>query len=77
MNGVRYTPADTTGHLATPVPGSYTAEDDGGPASLLRAEDYPVIAVCKICEGRIRLDHKMQMDWRHAPEPVSPVRSPS
>ena len=71
MSGFRYTPADTTGHMATPVPGSYTMERGGAPARLLYAEDYPVIAVCKICGGRIKLDHKLQMEWRHVPAPAA------
>jgi hypothetical protein len=42
-------------------------EKGGGPASPLLDADYPVVAACKICGGRIKLDHIMQMDWRHAP----------
>ena len=67
MNGIRYTPADTTGHVATPAAGSLTKENGGGPARLLYDEGYPVIAACKVCDGRIKLDYKLQMDWRHAP----------
>jgi hypothetical protein len=64
VSGFRYTLADTTGHVATPVSGSYTMERGGAPARLLYAEDYPVIAVCK-------LDHKLQMEWRHVPAPAA------
>jgi hypothetical protein len=77
VNGIRYTPADTTGHLATPVPGSYTVEEDGGPANLLADADYPVIAICNVCRGRIKLDHKLQMEWRHAPQPAASAKGAS
>jgi hypothetical protein len=40
---------------------------NGGAPRLIYAEDYPVIAICKICQGRIKLDHNLQWDWRHAP----------
>jgi hypothetical protein len=53
--------------VATPAAGSFTKENGGGPARLLYDEDYPVIAACKVCDGRIKLDYKLQMDWRHAP----------
>ena len=64
---ITYTPADATGHTATPVTGTYTVEDGGAPARLLYPEDYPVLAECKICHGTIRLDFMMQMEWRHVP----------
>jgi len=64
---ISYILADATGHIATPEPASYTMENGGAPARLLYAEDYPVIAVCKVCGGTIKLDHKTQMEWRHVP----------
>jgi hypothetical protein len=66
MSGFSFTPAESFGHVATPQTGTYVTEK-GAPASPLRDEDYPVIAACKLCGGRIRLEHKMQMEWRHAP----------
>jgi hypothetical protein len=42
-------------------------ERGGAPARLLYAEDCLVIAVCKVCGGRIKLDHELQWEWRHAP----------
>jgi hypothetical protein len=42
-------------------------ESDGEAASLLDEADYPVIAECKFCGGRIRLGNLMQWEWRHAP----------
>ncbi len=64
---MRYTPADRTGHVPMPRTGTYTRVNGGGRASLLAEADYPVTAECKICEGKIRLDHLLQMDWRHVP----------
>ena len=55
-----------TGHTATPKGGSYVREADGEPASLTNAADYPVIAECKVCRGRIRLRMLIQMEWEHA-----------
>lgn len=64
-------PEDEAGHTAIPAAGSYTVAGSGAPARLTRDEDYPVIAICKICQGRIKLGNMMQMEWRH--EPVKPV----
>jgi hypothetical protein len=77
MSGFNFTPAESSGHIATPQTGTYARENGGGPASLLLGADYPVIAACKICGGRIRLDHKMQMEWRHAPAAVAAPAPPA
>lgn len=68
--GFAYVTGDT-GHTAIPVDGSYAREADGKPASLVNGADYPVVAVCKICHGRIRLGHLMMWEWRHAPAPAA------
>jgi hypothetical protein len=67
MSGFSFTPAEPFGHVASPLTGSYVTEIGGVIADPLRGEDYPVAAACKVCGGRIRLGHKMQMEWRHAP----------
>jgi hypothetical protein len=64
---ISYIVADATGHIAIPEPVSYTMENGGAPARLLYAEDYPIIAVCKVCGGTIKLDHKLQIEWHHVP----------
>ena len=56
-----------TGHSATPLAGSYVTEKTGEPATLVRYSDYPVIAACRVCHGRIRLGQLTQADWQHAP----------
>ena len=66
MNGFSYVRGRTE-HTAIPLAGSYVTEKGGEPASLLRDSDYPVVAECKICSGRIRLGQVLQMDWRHVP----------
>ena len=66
MSGFSYMQADA-GHAPVPLKGSYVRESDGQPASLLNEVDYPVIAECKFCEGRIRLGHLVRREWQHAP----------
>jgi hypothetical protein len=63
-----------TGHTANPLTGSYVTEKTGEPASPLRDSDYPVIAECKICHGRIRLGQRTQTDWQHAPLQAAPAK---
>jgi hypothetical protein len=67
VSGIRYTPADRTGHTAWPEGGTYVRENDGEHVGLLNGADYPIAAECKICHGLIRLDHLMQLEWRHVP----------
>lgn len=67
MTAMSYIPADAAGHVAWPKPRTYVREKDGQHVSLLNATDYPIVAECKICDGKIGLDHLMQMEWRHAP----------
>jgi hypothetical protein len=76
MSGFCFTPAEPSGHTATPRKGSYVTEE-GSPASPLAGTDYPVIAACKICGGQIRLEHMLQMEWRHAPARVTAPASPA
>ena len=71
-----FTQLDTAGHVALPKSGTSTKEN-GEPASLLNKADYPVTAECKICGGRIRLDHLVQMEWRHVPAEVAASSSPA
>lgn len=74
---IAYTPADTAGHLATPVSRTYTVEDGGAPPRLLYPQDYPVLAECTICHAKIRLDFMSQMEWRHVPVvPAAPAPPP-
>ena len=54
-------------HQAFPVGGTARSEATGQPANLVAASDYPVIAECQWCHGRIRLAIQNQMEWRHAP----------
>jgi len=72
MSGFYVLPKVTGSHEATPVKDSWYSERTQHPANLLADFDYPVIAVCETCHGRIRLDFKIQMQWRHADaEPAS------
>lgn len=64
---ISFLPVSGAGHTATPAAQSYTVEGSGAPARLTHAGDYPVVAICKICRGRIRLGHMMQLEWQHAP----------
>jgi hypothetical protein len=67
VSGFTFEVPDGTGHAPTPRSGTYTRERDGGPASVLRADDYPVTAECQGCGGRIRLAQLMQWAWAHVP----------
>lgn len=58
-------------HQAFPVGGTARSEATGQPANLVAASDYPVIAECHWCHGRIRLAIQNQMEWRHAPVPAA------
>jgi hypothetical protein len=73
VSGFSVTPAGPAGHAAAPLQGSWTTERGGGPADLLRSEDYPIAATCQECGAPIRLDHKLQANWRHAPAPAPPA----
>ena len=55
------------GHQAMPVEGSWYSERSQHPANLKAEFDYPVIAVCQRCGGRIRLAQLLQMEWTHVP----------
>ena len=74
-SGITNIPANSVGHTAWPKKSTYVREKDGEPVGLLNKADYPIVAECKICGGRIRLDHLMQMDWRHAPAPAAPAQT--
>ncbi len=54
-------------HWPVPEGGTYVRESDGQTARLTNESDYPVVARCKICQGRIRLGHYMSWEWSHAP----------
>lgn len=68
MSGFHAFPKTPGTHQADPVKGSWYSERTQHPANLLADFDYPVIAVCGTCQGRIRLRVKMQMEWEHVPE---------
>lgn len=53
-----------TGHRIEPVKDSWYTEGKSLPANILNAYDYPIIAVCAICGGRIRAQNKLA-DWEH------------
>jgi hypothetical protein len=59
--------AGNTGHAAIPLGGSYVTKKGDLSASLMRDSDYPIVAECKVCHGRIRLGQVLQMEWQHAP----------
>lgn len=67
MAGFTYIPKATGGHTATPIHDSWYNEKTQHPANLRNDFDYPVIAVCKTCHGRIRLAVLQQMEWVHVP----------
>jgi hypothetical protein len=60
-------PKVTEEHQALPVKDSWYCERTQHPARLRCEFDYPVIAVCKTCNGRIRLAERAQMEWTHVP----------
>jgi hypothetical protein len=68
MSGFSFIPMDSGGHVATPRKDSWVTERGGISADLLRSEDYLIVAACATCGRRIRLNHKLQMEWRHAPD---------
>lgn len=55
-------------HQAVPVKDSWYSERTQHPANLLAEFAYPVIAVCQVCHGRIRLAERAQMEWAHVPQ---------
>jgi hypothetical protein len=65
VSGLSFVPADTTGHIAVPQPGSWISKDGTAPASPPLAVEHPISARCKICGGRITLLHALQLEWRH------------
>jgi hypothetical protein len=71
VSGFYFTPKDDAGHIATPSHGTWTRERDGQPADSRVESDYPITAECRICQGRIRLNRLMQMEWRHVPAEVA------
>lgn len=54
-------------HEARPARDSWRTEHGALRTDILRASDYPVIATCSGCGGRIRLAHVLQAEWRHVP----------
>lgn len=65
MSSVTFIPHEPSGHLAVPAKDTWVTER-GAPASLLTGP-YPVTARCQVCGGPIRLETRLQMEWRHAP----------
>lgn len=64
---------ESAGHVATPLEGrSSWVREDGHPADMRRAGDYPIFANCRGCSGRITLEGILQMEWRHVPAKVAP-----
>ncbi len=53
--------------MANPLQGTWVTKEDKPVTPPLGNEDFPVTAECKGCGGKIRLDHPMQLDWRHVP----------
>lgn len=69
MSGFHVMPKYPDGtHSADPVKDSWYSEQTQHPANLLADFDYPIIAVCATCGGRIRLARKLQMEWAHVPD---------
>jgi hypothetical protein len=64
MSGFYLSPMDMPGHVATPMTGAY-AKENSESADLMNETACPVMAVRRKCVGTIRLDHQMQMEWRH------------
>ena len=52
-------------HAITPKPGSVTRERDGKPADLMDRADYPVLAVCVICDRPVWCERMYLADWVH------------
>jgi hypothetical protein len=65
MTGFHFIPKDYGGHEGTPVKDTWRTED-GEPADLMRSA-YPIMATCLTCGGRIRLEYRLQHEWRHVP----------
>lgn len=66
MTSLSFVPVDGSGHVATPEAGTFK-KADGSPADLMYAQSYPVTADCKACGRPCRLEHKLQLEWRHVP----------
>jgi len=64
----------TEEHAITPEPDSATRERDGEPASLLRPQDYPVLATCLVCKRSVRCEGYLLGEWAHViPQQTSPA----
>ena len=71
MGGSGVYVVDSRGHIARPMADTYIMEEDAKPASLLCDADFPVVAECTVCHGRMRPDAVLQMEWYH--ERVAPA----
>jgi hypothetical protein len=67
VSGFYVLPKSPAGHTADPAKDTWRSAQGGAPADLLSDADYPITAVCATCGGSIRLDRKLQMEWRHLP----------
>jgi hypothetical protein len=57
--------ASSSDHAPLPKRGSCIRADDGSPADLLNTGDYPITAVCAVCEGRIKTLTFFSSTWNH------------
>lgn len=52
-------------HAITPKLGTVTRERDGKPGDLMNRDDYPVLAVCVVCERPVRCERMYLAEWVH------------
>ncbi len=52
------------GHEIVPAPGT-VRRLDGRPGSVLEPRDFPLLAICMECGGRVREDAYMFAKWYH------------
>jgi len=63
--------SSSTGHEIIPQIGSARRERDGEPAQITSPTDYPILAVCLICQRPIRCDGWLLGEWYHLPDEPS------
>lgn len=56
------------GHEIVPTPGT-VRKLNGQKGSVLEPGDYPLVAICMECGGRVREDAYVFATWYHLPEP--------
>jgi len=67
VSGFTYVPDDPAGHTATPSHGTWARERSAAPPDPASDDSYPLTAACARCGQPIRLDYRLQMEWRHTP----------